>query len=153
MAGRQAQNGRWRGFLGLAGVATALICLAQSCTGGGGTAVPSSQATATRVAHEAAAKAVADLSRRLAVAPAAIHVAGIEPHTWPDTSLGLPEPGKAYAQVETRGYIVTLECARQIYTYHVAGDIVRVDPQKSAPVPPNTALQREMGPGSISQRC
>jgi hypothetical protein len=28
---------------------------------------------------------------------------------WPDSSLGCPEPGKAYAQVVTAGYLVTVD--------------------------------------------
>lgn len=90
-------------------------------------------------ADEAARRAVADLAVRLPAAPTAISVVSVEPQTWPDTSLGLPEPGQAYAQVLTSGYVVTLEYARQTYVYHVAGDTVRFNPQKSAPLPQGTA--------------
>ncbi len=118
------------------------MMLAIACAGPAGTGTPAgaptAAATQTAAAHDAAAKAVADLSQRIAVEPASIQIISIEPHTWPDTSLGLPQPGQTYAQVETSGYIVTLGYVRQAFVYHVAGDIVRFDQQASAPVPSGT---------------
>lgn len=62
--------------------------------------------------------AIEDLAGRLDVAPDAITVASFEEVTWPDTSLGNPEPGRVYAQVLTPGYRVMLEAQGQRYEYH-----------------------------------
>lgn len=62
--------------------------------------------------------AVADLAQRTGVAADQIAVASLEEVTWPDTSLGNPQPGMFYAQVLTPGYRVTLEAAGQRYEYH-----------------------------------
>ncbi len=137
-------QGVWRpgGAPIVLGVIVAVGILTGACAPPGG--APTAAATATgaptqtAAAQDAAAKAVADLSGRLSVAPASIAVVAIEPHTWPDTSLGLPEPGQVYAQIVTSGYIVTLEYARQTFVYHVAGDTVRLDRERSAPVPSAT---------------
>lgn len=121
-----------RNALALA-VSTALLvtCAAPSAA----TPTPTTVPGRSRAAQQAADAAVADLSARLMVAPSSIQVLAIEPHTWPDTSLGLPEPGQSYAQVTTSGYIVTLAYTREVYVYHVAGDIVRLDQSQSGPVP------------------
>lgn len=70
--------------------------------------------------------AVADLAERLAIEQAAVTVAGFEEVTWPDTSLGVPEEGRMYAQVVTPGYRVRLRVQEQRYTYHtdMAGRVV-----------------------------
>ncbi|MGC9320277.1 MAG: hypothetical protein ACP5KN_19745, partial [Armatimonadota bacterium] len=62
--------------------------------------------------------AIEDLADRLNVAPEAITVASFEEVTWPDTSLGNPEPGRVYAQVLTPGYRVILQAQGQQYEYH-----------------------------------
>jgi hypothetical protein len=42
----------------------------------------------------------------------------VEAVDWSDTSLGCPEPGMAYAQVITPGYLIVLGAAGQTYEYH-----------------------------------
>jgi hypothetical protein len=42
----------------------------------------------------------------------------VEPTVWPDSSLGCPQPDQFYAQVETPGFIVTLDVAGTEVTYH-----------------------------------
>jgi len=59
-----------------------------------------------------------DLARRLEVSEEDIKVNWIKPKTWTDTSLGCPEPGKDYTQVETQGYQIELEYQGDRYTYH-----------------------------------
>ena len=110
----------------------ALLILAGGCRVPGPTVSP--EPTATSGLARAAEPACADLAARLAVPREAIRVVSVEPHTWPDTSLGLPEPGKAYAQVRTEGAIVTLRHEGDIYVYHVAGPTARLNPQRSAPL-------------------
>jgi hypothetical protein len=38
-------------------------------------------------------------------------VVAAEAHAWPDSSLGCPEPGRAYSQIVTAGYLVTIDTA------------------------------------------
>ncbi len=40
-----------------------------------------------------------------------VTVTGVEATVWPDASLGCPQPDQFYAQVETPGYIVSLDVA------------------------------------------
>jgi hypothetical protein len=76
-------------------------------------------------------KAVSDLAERLGISAEAITVRSIEPTEFPDASLGVPEPGKSYAQVITPGYIIQLEANGEVYEYHAAGDRVVFVPQET----------------------
>ncbi len=62
--------------------------------------------------------AISDLAQRLEMDPEGIAVARMEEVTWPDASLGAPEPGQMYAQVQTPGYRVVLHAQGQRYEYH-----------------------------------
>ncbi|MGI5816873.1 MAG: hypothetical protein ACOX9R_02115 [Armatimonadota bacterium] len=62
--------------------------------------------------------AVNDLAQRLNVGHDAITVASFEEVTWPDASLGDPQPGRIYAQVQTPGYRVFLHAEGQRWEYH-----------------------------------
>ena len=42
----------------------------------------------------------------------------VEAVEWRDSSLGCPEPGKAYLQVITPGYLFVLEAGGKTYEYH-----------------------------------
>jgi hypothetical protein len=75
---------------------------------------------------DAVAYAVRDLSEKLAISPDLIVVAGSSEATWRDSSLGMPEPGKMYAQVLTEGFRVTLEACGKKYEYHFANGIVKI---------------------------
>ena len=59
-----------------------------------------------------------DLARRLKVPVSDISVVSVEAVDWPDTSLGCPQPGMAYAQVITPGFRVVLEAAGKTCEYH-----------------------------------
>lgn len=68
-----------------------------------------------------------DLARRLSVRPETIELVGeIEAVTWPDASLGCPEPGMMYAQVLTPGYRFTLQSGGKLYRYHTGRDVVKL---------------------------
>jgi hypothetical protein len=43
---------------------------------------------------------------------------------FPDASLGVPEPDRAYAQVITPGYVIRLMADSEVYEYHGAGERV-----------------------------
>jgi hypothetical protein len=70
-------------------------------------------------ASEAAiAAALAHLAQDLGVAEQDIRVQSVEAVDWPDSSLGCPQPGMAYAQFITPGYRVLLEVDGQAYEMH-----------------------------------
>ena len=64
---------------------------------------------------------IADLAGRLAVAESAVTVVSVDDVTWADASLGCPQPGMSYAQVETDGMRVILEAAGDFYDYRSGG--------------------------------
>jgi hypothetical protein len=68
--------------------------------------------------------AIADLAGQLDVARTEIAVQSVEATEFPDASLGVPEPGKMYAQVITPGYIIRLAVDGEVYQYHGSGDQV-----------------------------
>ncbi len=76
----------------------------------------------------------ADLSLRLGVAADRIGVVGVSATEFSDTSLGVPEPGKVYAQVITPGYVITLSVAERRYVYHGSGDRVVLATDPHAPL-------------------
>lgn len=73
-------------------------------------------------------KAIADLAQTLEINPDEVQVEDVEPKDFPDASLGVPEPGKTYAQVITPGYIILLKAEGKTYEYHAAGERVVLAP-------------------------
>ncbi|HIZ37653.1 MAG TPA: hypothetical protein H9815_17900 [Candidatus Ruania gallistercoris] len=67
-------------------------------------------------------EAVADLADRLGVPVADIDAGPLEAVTWPDGSLGCPQPGSSYPQVLTDGYRVMLTTDGDEYAYHAGED-------------------------------
>lgn len=63
-------------------------------------------------------RAAAALATELGIGRDAVAVARAERTEWPDSSLGCPEPGKAYLQVITPGYRVVLDANGRSYEYH-----------------------------------
>ncbi len=47
-----------------------------------------------------------------------VSVVSVQMVEWPDMSLGCPEPGMAYAQIVTPGYLIKLSAGGQTYEYH-----------------------------------
>jgi hypothetical protein len=62
--------------------------------------------------------AVEDLAGRLGIEPDAVSVIDARAVTWPDGSLGCPEPGMMYTQVLVDGMLVVLEAGGRQYEYH-----------------------------------
>jgi hypothetical protein len=82
----------------------------------------------------------ADLARRLAIDIDRITVHEVTPTEFRDSSLGVPEPGKAYLQVITPGYTIILSAQGALYRYHGAGQrVVAVSDDKTAQAPPPPA--------------
>ena len=63
-----------------------------------------------------------DLAARLGIDGGRISVSSAKSVTWPDSSLGCPQPGMAYLQILSPGYLVVLEAAEKRYEYHAGRD-------------------------------
>lgn len=65
-------------------------------------------------------RAKEDLAERLSLPLDQISLVEAEAVVWPDASLGCPQPGMAYAQVLTPGYLIRLEIEGKEYEYHAS---------------------------------
>jgi hypothetical protein len=65
--------------------------------------------------------ATADLAARLELDESEIETVSAVLVTWPDSSLGCPQPGMSYMQVLTDGSVIELGAAGRIYRYHSGG--------------------------------
>jgi hypothetical protein len=72
---------------------------------------PPESAAAVDAALQAAAT-------HLGVSPDQLQVTLVEPHQWPDASLGCPQPGQMYSQVVTPGYLVMITSGGHQLEYH-----------------------------------
>ncbi len=68
-----------------------------------------------------AATAVADLAAHLGIDPGSIIVVDEREVTWPDSSIGCPQPGMQYLQRLTDGVLLVLEAGDRRYEYHAGG--------------------------------
>ncbi len=59
-----------------------------------------------------------DLAKRLSVTVDQITVVSATSTEWPDSSLGCPQPGMAYSQIVTPGYLIVLSQGQKQYEYH-----------------------------------
>ena len=64
-------------------------------------------------------KAKEDLADRLSVELDRINLLEVREVTWPDSSLGCPQPGMAYAQVPQEGLLIRLGVDKEMYFYHI----------------------------------
>jgi hypothetical protein len=65
-----------------------------------------------------------DLSGRLGVSVEEVEVLDVEEVTWPDGSLGCPQPGQMYTQALVEGHRIVLEHDDRVYLYHSGGDVL-----------------------------
>ena len=90
------------------------------------------QAAGDRGDHDEAQPLVdlakANLAEHLSIGPDEITMQSVEAVEFPDTSLGVPEPGHMYAQVITPGSIIVLVAADTVYEYHGSGDHIVLVP-------------------------
>jgi len=63
-------------------------------------------------------KAKADLAERLSIPAEKINPVETKAVIWPDSSLGCPQPGMVYAQVQVEGLLIRLGVGKEIYFYH-----------------------------------
>ena len=64
-------------------------------------------------------RAKADLAQRWSVQVAQIKAVETKAVVWPDTSLGCRQPGIAYTQILTPGYLVRLAYSGNEFEYHI----------------------------------
>ena len=62
--------------------------------------------------------ATADLAKRLSISSDMIEVVSARSIVWPDRSLGCPQPGMGYLQVQADGFRIELRVNDQVYAYH-----------------------------------
>lgn len=62
--------------------------------------------------------AIADAASRTGIAAASIKIVAAEAVTWPDGSLGCPQPGMAYTQALVPGYRIRLNADGRNLDYH-----------------------------------
>lgn len=75
---------------------------------------------------QAVAYAKKDLSGKLGIPADKIKVLESEETYWPDASIGMPEPGKMYAQMLVEGFRIALEAAGKRYEYHFGNGVVKM---------------------------
>jgi hypothetical protein len=63
-------------------------------------------------------KARQDLAERLSLPVDQIELREVRKVTWPDDSLGCPQPGMDYAQVQQAGLLIRLSASGSIFFYH-----------------------------------
>ena len=66
-----------------------------------------------------------DLARRLSIPVQQIRVASTRQVVFPDSSLGLPEPGQCYAMAQVPGTVLVLQAGQGSYLYTGAGSTFR----------------------------
>lgn len=67
-------------------------------------------------------QAILDLVKRTSLSPDSVTVVVAESKTWPDGSLGCPQPGMSYTQALVDGSRVLLEADGRLYAYHAGPD-------------------------------
>ncbi|MDH4207574.1 MAG: hypothetical protein OEV76_01720 [Anaerolineae bacterium] len=99
---------------------TGTVTPTPSPTGAGQAPIPTCTAEVTLPAQTRRVVELAkeDLARRLELSVSEVSLISVEAVDWPDTSLGCPQPGMAYAQVITSGYLIVLKAGGQRYAYH-----------------------------------
>lgn len=65
--------------------------------------------------------AIADLVNRLQVDRTRVSVISVQSVTWPDRSLGCPQPGMGYLQTPVDGSLIELSVDGTTYRYHSGG--------------------------------
>lgn len=83
-------------------------------------ATPSSTpgATLDPAMRQLVAHAQADLAARRGVDASTVEVVEARAMTWPDPSLGCPQPGMLYKQVPVDGVLIRLKIDGTIFNYH-----------------------------------
>ena len=81
-------------------------------------------------------QAVADLATRLKIDASSIVTVSAQPMSWPDGSLGCPQPGMLYTQVMVDGALIELSVDGTSYSYHSGAS------RSAVPVPKDLSFRR-----------
>ena len=82
-------------------------------------ATPSASATRGTMDYpDVVRAAIAQAATDLGVSPDQLVIIAVEARDWPDSSLGCPQPGRAYSQIVTPGYRLVVQANGQQYDYH-----------------------------------
>jgi hypothetical protein len=84
---------------------------------------PAKSRTQNSLERQMVMKAKKDLVHRLSVEINEINLLEVRQVTWPDSSLGCPQPGKVYNQVSQDGLLIRLEVGGRMYFYHNGGTL------------------------------
>lgn len=76
------------------------------------------QPTVPAAAQSLVTRVQQDLASRAGVSASQITTASVAAVSWPDSSLGCPQPGMMYSQLVTPGYRIILQANGQTYEYH-----------------------------------
>ena len=89
------------------------------------------------------AQARENLSQRLGVGVDQVEPGEAQAVAWPDTSLGCPQPGMAYAQVITPGYRIVLTAGGKTYEYHADSQrrVVYCESKGAQPLPGGESIE------------
>jgi hypothetical protein len=83
--------------------------------------VPSANVQTAGIPGDILNSVLDDAAQKLGVEPDALVVTKAEAVTWPDGSLGCPEPGMFYTQALVDGYWIVVEAGGQAVDYRVSG--------------------------------
>jgi hypothetical protein len=67
------------------------------------------------------AQAQEDLAGRLRIDSSQVELVDVQSVVWPDGSLGCPQPGMAYIQVQVDGLLIRFKAGDSVYEYHSGG--------------------------------
>ncbi|MDH4166306.1 MAG: hypothetical protein OEV90_07830, partial [Gammaproteobacteria bacterium] len=109
---------RWHGPLTGAWLACTLVSGCALGQAAGGPPPVVKEKAVTNVPAEMIEAALDDAANRSTTARAAITVTSAEAVTWPDGSLGCPQPGMMYTQALVAGYRIVLQAGEQTLNYH-----------------------------------
>lgn len=86
--------------------------------------------------------ALADAAKRTSLPRARLQLASAEAVTWPDGSLGCPEPGMMYTQALVPGYRVRIVAGEQVLDYHasVRGGLVLCPAERATQPLPSDSI-------------
>lgn len=84
-------------------------------------AKPTSLVATELIRYEQVGQAKDDLARRLSIEVNRIELVEVQQVVWSDSSLGCPQPGMAYVQVQRDGLLIRLRVGEIVYNYHSGG--------------------------------
>ena len=93
-------------------------CVQAGAQAGAGPEPPQDPAMQVNTVELVREQALEDVARRTGVARERLEVLVAEAVTWPDGSLGCPEPGMAYTQALVPGFRVRIRADGPILDYH-----------------------------------